>query len=92
MRALLHDAGTFTVVFANDQHGAADDAARSQVGQRVGRDVGTDGRFEGDSAAQWVVDGRCKRCGGGGFRGTVLKVHSELGQDVVGIREHIHQV
>jgi hypothetical protein len=92
VRALLHDAGAFAVVFAHDQHRAAGDAARGQVGQCVGRHIGADGGLEGDGAAQRVIDGRGQRGGGGGFRGAVLKVHAQLGQDVVGVGQHVHQV
>jgi hypothetical protein len=92
VRALLHDAGAFAVVFTHDQHGTAGDAARGEVGQRVGRHVGADRGLEGDGAAQRVVDGSGQRGGGGGFRRAVFKVHAELGQDVVGVGQHVHQV
>ena len=56
VRALLHDARTFAVVLAHDQHGAAGDAARSQVGQRVRRHIGAHCGFERDRTAQRVID------------------------------------
>ena len=40
--ALLHDRGAFAVVLADDDQRAAGDAARGEVGERVGGDVGAD--------------------------------------------------
>ncbi len=49
--ALLDDAGALAVILAQDDHGAADDAGRGQVGERVGRHIGADDRFPGHRAA-----------------------------------------
>ncbi len=43
--ALLHDRGALAIVLADDDQRAAGDAARGEVRQRVGRDVGARGRF-----------------------------------------------
>jgi hypothetical protein len=92
VRALLHDAGALAIVFAHDQHRAAGDPARGQIGQRVGSDIGADRGLEGDGAAQRVVDRGGQRGGGRGFAGTVLEVHAQVFQDVVRVGQHVHQV
>ena len=56
VRALLHDARALAVVLAHDQHGAAGDATRGQIGQRVRRHIGSHCGFEGDRPAQRVID------------------------------------
>jgi hypothetical protein len=91
--ALLHDAGAFAVVLADDDQRAAGDAARGQVGQRVRRDVGADGGLPGDRAAHRVVH-RCRqRGGGGGFAGAAgSKCTPSSFQDRLGIGQHVHQV
>src|SRR5262249_3794432 len=90
--AFLHDAGTFAVVFTDDDQSAANDARGGEVGQRVGGHVGTDGGFESNSAAKRVVNGSGHGRGGGGFGGAVLEMHTKLFENVVGIGENIHQM
>ncbi|SPF36238.1 hypothetical protein SBA4_1840017 [Candidatus Sulfopaludibacter sp. SbA4] len=90
--AFLHDAGAFAVVFADDDERAARDAARRQVGQRVGCHVGADGGLERDGSAQRIVDRSGERGGGGGLRGAVFEVDAEILEDVVGVGEHVHEV
>ncbi|MCY1361149.1 hypothetical protein D9M69_478070 [compost metagenome] len=92
MAALLHDRRALAVVFAHDDERATGDAARGQVGQRIGRHVGAHGRLEGDGAAQRVVDGGGQRGSGGGFAGAVLEADAVVGQDVLRVGQHIHQV
>ena len=92
VRALLHDAGAFAVVLADDDQRAAGDASGGQVGQRIGGDVGADGGLEGGRAAQRIVDRRGQRRGRRGLRGAVLEVHAQLGEDVVGVGQHVHQM
>ncbi len=72
-RALLHDAGAFAVILADDDQRAAGHAAGSQVGKRVGGDVGADGGLERDRAAQRIVDRRRQRRRRRCFRGAVLR-------------------
>ena len=55
MGALLHDRGAFAIVLADDDHGAAGDAARGEIGERIGGDVGADGRFPRHRAAQGII-------------------------------------
>ena len=92
MRALLHDAGAFAVVFADDDERAAGDAAGGEIRERVGGDVGADRGFESDGAAQRIVDRGGQRGGGGGFGGAVLEMDAEFFENVVGVGEHVHQV
>src|SRR6185369_17379143 len=81
VRALLHDAGAFAIVFADDDEGATGDAARGEIGQGVGGDVGADGGLEGDCAAQGVVHGGGEGRGGCGLGGAVLEVDAEFLKD-----------
>jgi hypothetical protein len=92
MRALLHDAGALAIVLAHDHQRPAGDAAGGQVGQRVGGHVGADRGLEGDRPAQRVVDRGGQRRRRRGFRGAVLEVHAQLGEDVPRVGEHVHQV
>ncbi len=90
--ALLHDRGALAVVLADDDQCAAGDAARGEVGERVGGDVGAHRRLEGRGAAQRVIDRRRERGGGGGFVRARLEADAEIAQHIVGIGEHIDQV
>ena len=92
MRALLHDAGAVAIIFADDDQRAAGDSAGGQIRERVGGDVGADGGFEGDCAAERIVDGGGESGGGGGFGSAVLEVDAEFFEDVVGVGENVHQV
>ena len=92
MRALLHDAGAVAIIFADDDQRAAGDAAGGEIRESVGCDVGADGGFEGDCAAERIVDGGGEGGGGGGFGSAVLEVDAEFFEDVVGVGEHVHQV
>jgi len=90
--ALLHDRGAFAVVFADDDERAAGDAARGEVGERVGGDVGAYRRLEGGGAAQRVIDRGRERGRGGGFVRARLEADAEIAQHVVGIGEHVDEV
>ncbi len=92
VRALLHDAGAVAIIFADDDQRAAGDAAGGEIRESVGGDVGADGGFESDGAAQRIVDGSGERGGGGGFGSAVLEVDAEFFEDVVGVGEDVHQV
>ncbi len=90
--ALLDYARAFAVVLAEDDQGAANDAGRGEVRQRVGRHIGADDRLPGDGAAQRIVD-RCAEHGGGrGFVGAGLDVHAEVGEQVLGLDHDVEQV
>ena len=90
--ALLDDARALAIVLADDDHGAADHAGRSEVRQRVGGHIGADDRFPGHRAAQGVVDGGAEHRRGGGLVGAGLQVYAELGDDVLRIHEHVEQM
>ena len=92
MAALLHDRGAFAVILADDDQGAARDAAGSEIGQGVGRDIGADGRLEGDGAANRIHDRGGKRCSGRRLAGAGLEMNVELTQDLFGVGEHVHQM
>ncbi len=90
--ALLHDRGALAVVFADDDQRAAGDAARREVRERVGRDIGARGRFECHGAANRIHDGSRERRGGGGFRGGRLEMDAEIAHHVLGVGEHVHEM
>ncbi len=92
MAALLHDRGAFAVVFADDDERPAGHAPGGQVGQRVGGHVGAHRGLEGHRAAQRIVDRCGERCRRGGLAGAVLEADAVLGQDVLRIGQHVHQV
>ena len=52
VRALLHDAGAFAVILADDDQRAAGNSAGSQIRQRVARHVGSHCGFERHRSAQ----------------------------------------
>ena len=92
MAAFLHDGRALAVVLANDDQRPALDAARGQVGQRVGGHIRAHRGLEGHRAAQRIVD-RCGQRGGGrGLAGAVLEADAMLDQDVLGVGQHIHQM
>ena len=80
--SLLHDRGAFAIVLADDDHGAALDPARGQIGERIGGDIGADGALPGDGAADRIVDARGKRRSGGCLAGARLEVDAELAEDI----------
>ena len=90
--ALLHDRGALAVILADDDQGAAGDAARGQVGQRIRRHVGADRRLEGDGAANGIHDRGGERRRGRRLAGAGLEVHAEVGQDVLRVGQHVHQM
>ena len=92
VHALLHDRGAFAIVLADDDHRAAGDAAGGEIGERVGRHIDADDRFERHGAAQRIVHRGRERRGGGRLAGAVLEMDAELLEDVVGVGEHVHQV
>ena len=90
--ALLHDRGAFAVVLADDDQRAAGDAARRQIGERVGGDIGADRRLEGGGAAQRIVDRGGERRGRRRLVGARLEADAEVLQDVVGVGQHIDEM
>ena len=92
VRALLHDARALAVVLAEDDERAALDARGREIRQRIGGHVRADGRLPGDRAAQRIVDGGGEHRGGGRLRGARLEVHAELAEDLLGVRQHVHQM
>src|SRR5713226_2205153 len=53
--ALLHNAGAFSVILADDNQRSAHYTAGSEIRQGVGSDIGTHGGLKCDCTAQWVV-------------------------------------
>ncbi len=92
VRALLHDAGAFAVVLADDDQRAARHPAGGEVRQGVGGDVGADRRLERHRAAQRIIHGGGERGGGGRFDGAVFEMDAEFVEDVVGVGQHVHQM
>ena len=92
MAALLHDRGAFAVVFAHDDEGAAGDAARCKIGERVGRDIDAHRSLECRCAPQRVIDGGGKRRGRRGLAGARFEPDPQLLQEIVRIGEHIDQM
>ena len=90
--ALLHDRGTFAVILADDDHGAAIDATRGQVRQRVARDIRAGRRFPRHRATDRIHDrGRQHRSSGCLGRRT-LKMHAEFRHVVGSVSQNIHQM
>ena len=90
--ALLNDACALAVVFAEDDHDAADNAGGGEVRQRVGGDVGADDRFPGYRAAQWIIDRGAEHGGSRRLVGAGFEMHAEIADDVLGIDQHVEQV
>ena len=90
--ALLHDAGAFAVILAENDERAALDACRGEVAQRVAGHVGAHRRFPSDRAPQRVVDRSRQSGGGGGFAGARLEAHAQFVENIACVREHVHQV
>ena len=92
MRTLLHDGRAFAVVFADDDERTSGDAAGGQVGEGVGSDIDADGRFERDRAADRIHHGGGQRRGGGRLAGARFEMHAEIGENILCIRQHVHQM
>ena len=90
--AFLHDRGALAIILTDDDHRAASDAGRGEVGEGVGGDVGAGGGFPGDGAANGVVDGGGEGGGGGGFAGGGFKMHAEFAENVLRVAQHVHQM
>ena len=90
--ALLDDAGALAIVLADDDQRAAHDAGGGEVGERVGGDVGADDGFPGDGAAQRIVDRGAEHGGGRRLVGAGLELDAELGEQILGLHQHIEQV
>ena len=90
--ALLHDRGALAIILADDDQRAAGDAARGEIGQRVGRDIGADRRLEGRRAADRIVHRSRQHGGRRRFRGARLEMHAELAQNVLRVGQHVHQM
>jgi len=93
MGALLEDRGALAVVLADHDDGAADDAGRGDVRERVGRDVGADDRLPRDGAAHRIVDGGAEERGGRRLAAGLLEVDAErLEQRIVRVGQDVDQV
>ena len=92
MRAFLHDARAFTVVFADDDDHAALDTARREIGKCVARNICADRRFEGHSAAQRIIHRYRSHRSRRRLTGARFEVHAKFLEDFLRIRQHIHQV
>src|SRR5207237_10533070 len=78
MAALLDDRGALAVVLAEDDQRAAQHAGRSQVGERVGGDIGAHRRLEGHRAAHRVVERRPEHRHGARFGSLAVLVDAAL--------------
>ena len=56
--ALLHDAGAFAVILADDNQRSAHYTAGSEIREGVRRDIGAHGGLKCNCTAQWIVN-RC---------------------------------
>ncbi|MNV79522.1 hypothetical protein D3C71_1730790 [compost metagenome] len=92
MTSLLHDRRAFAVVLTHDDERATRHATRSEVRQGVGGNVGAHRGLEGDCAAQRVVDRGRQGRGRGGLTRAVLEADAVVREDVLCIRQHVHQV
>ena len=92
VRALLHDAGAFAVVFAEHDQRATRHARRGEVRERIGCDVGADRRLPRDRAADRIVDRGRQHRGGGRFARARFERHAELAEDLARVGQHVHQV
>ena len=90
--ALLHDGGALAVILADDDQRPAGDAARGEVGERVRGDVGADRGLERDGAAQRIVRPRPPASRRRWPRRRTIRSGRRAPQDVVGVRQHVHQV
>ena len=91
-RALLHDGAAFAVILADHDQRAAGHAARGEVRQRIGSDIGAGGGFPRRRAAQRIVHRRRQRRGRGRLAGRSFEMHAEFVEDVLGVGQHVHQV
>ncbi len=92
VRALLNDAGALAIVLADDDERAAHDAAGGQVGQCVSCDVCADDRLPGDGPAHRIIDRGGEHGGGGRLVGAGFDLDAELGQEVLGLHQHVEQM
>ncbi len=68
------------------------DPSGSEIGERVRCDVGADRRFPRDGTPEGVIDGSGQHGGGGRLTRRSLEVHPKLVEQVLRIREHVHEV
>src|SRR5438552_7054682 len=92
MAALLHDRRALAIVLTDNDEGAAGDAARRQIGERVGGDIGADRRFPRSRPTNGIMHRGRKGSGGRRLAGARFEMNAELAQDVLRIGEHIHQM
>ena len=93
VRALLDDAGAGAVVLAHHDQGAADDAGRGQVRQRVGGHVGAHDGLPRHRAPHRVVDGRTEERGGRRLVGGGVQVDAHgLQERLVGVGQDVEEV
>jgi hypothetical protein len=89
---LLDHARAFAVILAEHDQGAANDARRSEIRQRIGGDIGPDDRFPGHRTTQRIIDRGAEHGRGGGLVGAGLDVHAKLGEQVLGFNHDIQQM
>ncbi len=92
VRALLDDRGALAVILADDDDGAALDAGRGEVRERVRRDVGANRRFPHGRAAHRIVDRGGEHRGGARLVGGRREMDAELVQERLRVAQHVHQV
>ena len=91
-RALLDHAGTLAVILADDDQRAAGHTGRSEIGQRVGGDIGADDRLPRHRTAERIVDRCAQHRRRRGLVGAGFDLHAELGQVVLRLDQHVEQV
>ena len=92
MRAFLYDARPFSVILADDDQHAADDARRREVRQRIGGDIRADDGLPGHRAAQRVMNRCAEHRGRRRLVAAGLNVHTELREIRLRLDEHIEKM
>ena len=92
MAPLLHDARALAVIFPQNNKRPASYARRCQIGQSVRGDIDSDRPLDGYRAANRIMNrGRehRRRCG---FIGVRFKSNPQFVQQILGIRQDVHQM
>ena len=92
MRAFLYDDRPFSVILADDDQHATDDARRREVRQRIGGDIRADDGLPGHRAAQRVMNRCAEHRGRRRLVGAGLYVHTELREIRLRLDEHIEKM
>ena len=93
VRPFLEDAGALTIILADDDQRATDDACGRDVRKRIGGDVGADHRLPGDGAPHRIVDGRSEERGGRRLTARLLEVDPHRPeQRLVGVGQDVEQM